>query len=261
MEELISKKDLYDKIVKLELSALEQMKTLAKLENTEEYNKMNAVLMERTAFKYDVVDAPVILEIPDSGIGDLSDGYHTFNQLYYQRMMLFVALVRVYKSLSWKSRRHEDGELCFNGGWFVVGIDTPQGSYTYHYEDKYWDMFDCEELPVGKHWDGHTEEDVTRLLSLPVINEVQMEDLISRQDAIEAVQNRHMMLNKEKVLLINDLEKLPSAEPQRMKAKWIATTALQEGQITWRDYKCSNCSHHRGKPMNFCEVCGAKMEM
>lgn len=87
-------------------------------------------------------------------------------------MMLFAALVRVYKKFAWKSHRHEDGELCFNGGWFVVGIDTPQGSYTYHYEDKYWDMFDCEELPVGKHWDGHTEEDVTRLLSLPVTNEV-----------------------------------------------------------------------------------------
>ena len=37
-------------------------------------------------------------------------------------------------------------------------------------------------------------------------------DLISRQQAIEVVQNRHMMLSKEKVLLINDLEKLPSAE-------------------------------------------------
>ena len=167
MEELISKKDLHDKIVKLELSALEQMKILAKLGNTEEYNKMNAVLMERTAFKFDVVDAPVILQIPDTGIGDLSDGYHTFNQLYYQRMMLFAALVRVYKQFAWKSRRHEDGELCFNGGWFVVGIDTPRGSYTYHYEDKYWDKFDCEELPVGKHWDGHTEEDAeTRLMSL-----------------------------------------------------------------------------------------------
>ena len=56
------------------------------------------------------------------------------------------------------------------------------------------------------------------------------------------------------------LEGLPPAEPQRIRAKWIATTALQEGQITWRDYKCSNCSHHRGKPMNYCEVCGAKME-
>ena len=38
-------------------------------------------------------------------------------------------------------------------------------------------------------------------------------DAISRQAAIEVVQNRHMMLSKEKVLLINDLEKLPSAQP------------------------------------------------
>ena len=40
-----------------------------------------------------------------------------------------------------------------------------------------------------------------------------MDDLISRKQAIEVVQNRHMMLSKEKVLLINDLEKLPSAQP------------------------------------------------
>lgn len=33
-------------------------------------------------------------------------------------------------------------------------------------ENKYWDMFECEELVVGKHWDGHTEKDVTRLLAL-----------------------------------------------------------------------------------------------
>ena len=25
-------------------------------------------------------------------------------------------------------------------------------------ENKYWDMFECEELAVGKHWDGHTEK-------------------------------------------------------------------------------------------------------
>ena len=49
---------------------------------------------------------------------------------------------------------------------FIVGIDTPKGSYTYHYHKKYWDMFKCQELEYGKEWDGHTEEDVTRLLSL-----------------------------------------------------------------------------------------------
>ena len=46
-----------------------------------------------------------------------------------------------------------------------------------------------------------------------------IDNLISRQAAIEAVQNRHIMLNKEKVLLINDLEKLPSPEPQIIRCK------------------------------------------
>lgn len=100
-------------------------------------------------------------------IDDLSDGFHTFRQLYYQRMMLFATIVKQNKDKAWKSLRHEGGELCFGGGWFIVGIDTPKGSYTYHYENKYFDLFDCEILDYGKHWDGHTEKDVTRLLSLP----------------------------------------------------------------------------------------------
>ena len=100
-------------------------------------------------------------------IGELSDGFHTFNNLYEQRAILFAALVKAYKDKAWKSYRHEDGELCFDGGWFIVGIDTPKGSYTYHYENKYWDLFDCVELPRSKHWDGHTEADAeTRLMSL-----------------------------------------------------------------------------------------------
>lgn len=100
-------------------------------------------------------------------IGDLSDGFHTFNGLYEQRLILFAALVKAYKDKAWKSYRHEDGELCFGGGWFIVGIDTPEGSYTYHYENKYWNMFDCVNLPRAKHWDGHTEDDAeTRLMSL-----------------------------------------------------------------------------------------------
>lgn len=110
-----------------------------------------------------IVDA---VPVPDGGIGELSDGYHTFNGLYYQRMMLFAVLVKTYKDRAWKSRRHSDGELCFGGGWFIVGIDTPQGGFTYHYEEKYFDLFDCIELSNGKEWDGHTEADVTRLLTL-----------------------------------------------------------------------------------------------
>lgn len=87
-------------------------------------------------------------------IGELSDGYHTFNSLYEQRMYLFATIVNQNKDKAWKSYKHEDGELCFGGGWFIVGVDTPNGSYTYHYENKYYDLFECEELECGKHWDG-----------------------------------------------------------------------------------------------------------
>ena len=84
-----------------------------------------------------------------------------------------------------------------------------------------------------------------------------MDDTISRQQAIEAVQNRHIMLNKEKVLLINDLEKLPSAQPKRGK---------------WRHYegvlKCSECASEFYDNImefcgddvpHFCPDCGADM--
>lgn len=107
-------------------------------------------------------------QAPCEDMGEVSDGYHTFNQLYHQRAILFATIVNQNKDIAWKSYKHSDGKYCFdkNGEWFVVGIDTPEGSYTYHYSKEYWDYFDCKELKCGKEWDGHTEKDVTRLLSL-----------------------------------------------------------------------------------------------
>lgn len=104
----------------------------------------------------------------DGDMGEVSDGYHTFNQLYHQRAVLFATIVNQNKDLAWKSFKHSDGNYCFdkNGEWFIVGIDTPEGSYTYHYSKEYWNMFNCKELEFAKEWDGHTENDVTRLLSL-----------------------------------------------------------------------------------------------
>ena len=50
---------------------------------------------------------------------------------------------------------------------FKVGIDTPEGQYSYHYHKKYWDKFKCvNELEFAPEWDGHKPEDVDRLLSL-----------------------------------------------------------------------------------------------
>ena len=98
---------------------------------------------------------------------DISDGYHTFDELYYHRCLLFSVICNKFKDKSWKSKLHYDGEIPFDDpDMFIVGIDTPEGSYTYHYHMKYWDMFKCKELEKGKKWDGHEPKDIIRLLSL-----------------------------------------------------------------------------------------------
>lgn len=86
--------------------------------------------------------------VEKENMGEVSDGYHTFNQLYHRRAVLFAALVKQNKDKAWKSFKHSDGKYCFDedGEMFIVGIDTPEGSYTYHYHKKYWNMFDCQEL-------------------------------------------------------------------------------------------------------------------
>jgi len=109
-------------------------------------------------------DRAVLMSEKD--ISEFSDGYHTFNDLYMQRRVLSATLFNSYKEWAWKSRKHSDGQSCFGGGWFIVGIDTGLGQYSYHYEDRYWDMFDCKELDVAPEWDGHTDKDVYRLASL-----------------------------------------------------------------------------------------------
>ena len=87
--------------------------------------------------------------------GDTSDGYHTFNELYHHRAVLFSVIVKTFSDKAWKSLRHHDGTMY--DGMFIVGIDTPEGQATYHYDiDPYWDMFECRELERAPEWDGHT---------------------------------------------------------------------------------------------------------
>ena len=93
-------------------------------------------------------------------IEELSDGYHTFKELYDFRREYNAALVNSGVWKAHKSYRHHDGELCFGGGWFIVMIDTPFGQISNHYENEYWDEFHCEEKEIADEWDGHTEKDV-----------------------------------------------------------------------------------------------------
>lgn len=96
--------------------------------------------------------------------GQVFDGFHTFDELYYHRMVLFAVICRTYRDKAWKSRQHEDGSMY--EGFFIVGLSTPEGDFAYHYKLDDWDLFEVEELDHAPAWDGHVPEDVTRLLSL-----------------------------------------------------------------------------------------------
>lgn len=87
--------------------------------------------------------------------GETSDGYHTFNELYHHRAVLFSVIVKAFPDRAWKSRKHHDGSMY--DGMFIVGIETPDGQASYHYDfNPYWDMFQCKELEYAPEWDGHT---------------------------------------------------------------------------------------------------------
>lgn len=109
----------------------------------------------------------LILSFKDIGWStkDISDKWHTFNELYYHRMILFLVIQRSYPDLAWKSKQHHDGTMFDDS--FVVGIETPKGQYSYHYNLKYWDLFsEVKELERAPEFDGHQPSDITRLLSL-----------------------------------------------------------------------------------------------
>ena len=111
----------------------------------------------------------LLTTLNDEGIidtNDISDGFHTFGDLYQQRVYLSAALFNTWSDISWKSKKHADGEIPFCGNFFVCGIFTPEGQYNYHYELKYWDLFDIPELERAPEWDGHTSEDVQRVMSV-----------------------------------------------------------------------------------------------
>lgn len=98
----------------------------------------------------------------------LTDGFHTMEELYDHRRALTAVLAAERADISWKSKAHHpDDSPMFEGGYFIVGIDTDAGTITYHYKLTHWDDF--AEVPEVEHapkWDGATPGDtVIRLLA------------------------------------------------------------------------------------------------
>lgn len=107
-------------------------------------------------------------------LGELSDGYHTFNELYEFRKVYNAVLFNTWNDSGYggtrqydvhKSWRHHDGELCFGGGWFIVVAMLPTGQISNHYKAEDWDLFKIPEADKAKYpFDGHTPQNVIERL-------------------------------------------------------------------------------------------------
>jgi hypothetical protein len=96
---------------------------------------------------------------------EVSDGYHTFGELYDHRCLLFVALMKAHPALAWRSRLHDDGSS--ERGWWVGGMRLPSGAISYHLPDALWPLLDgvaVETLERAPKWDGHTSAGVLKRL-------------------------------------------------------------------------------------------------
>lgn len=118
----------------------------------------------------------------------LSDGSHSFDELYYHRMILFSIICNQNKDTAWKSLLHDDGTMFDD--YFIVGISTPEGDFTYHYHIDCWEYFKIDALPKAPLWDGHTSTDITRLNSLlekeakEILNKETIVSLLNREQIV-----------------------------------------------------------------------------
>lgn len=121
------------------------------------------------------IPKPTLNLEPIADMVEISDGYHTFNELYEHRITLFIALCRIYEKHVaptvwntiegrtydvWRSKLHGDGSRY--EGWFLLGINKLKGEQiTYHIPLSYWkDTEFAETLDRAPEFDGHTSKDV-----------------------------------------------------------------------------------------------------
>jgi hypothetical protein len=98
---------------------------------------------------------------------DVSDGFHTFGELYDHRRALMAALTKSHPAISWRSWQHHPDDKPMFEGYFVVGMHLPTGQISYHYKASHWNDFEgVTELSWAPKYDGYTPAStVERLLS------------------------------------------------------------------------------------------------
>lgn len=126
--------------------------------------------VEKSIFEATYIDA--------EKIGELSDGHHTFDELYEHRHLLFLAFLEALTDQPfdvfqpWMSERHHGGGQFV--GWFIAGVKINDKQITYHLPMRLWDLAEkigsapgqtgIAILDSAPEWDGHTAADVLKRL-------------------------------------------------------------------------------------------------
>ena len=94
--------------------------------------------------------------------GKVSDGYHSFDELYDHRNMLWLYIVNSNLETAFKTKLDDKGESL--PGWFIAGINTDAGQITYHLPKQLWSKCMAEVIANNSDYDGHTSADVLHRL-------------------------------------------------------------------------------------------------
>ena len=100
----------------------------------------------------------------DEGMGAVSDGYHTFDELYRNRHFLFINVLKAHQENAFITRKNKEGEEWI--GWFIAGINTSIGQISFHLPEEYWEV--CARIAKvidrNADYDGHNNKDVLGIL-------------------------------------------------------------------------------------------------
>ena len=102
----------------------------------------------------------------ETSSGQISDGYHTFDELYEHRCLLFIGLMQAHPARAWRATHHDDGSG--DSEWWIAGLDLPTGPVTYHLPGRHWPLLDSHPirtLEKAPPWDGHSSQDVLEHLT------------------------------------------------------------------------------------------------
>lgn len=175
-QELIMKRELEQVVGKDNVKALQDFDLVKEVFDTRKLERKHYAQGNRIIIEY--TDTTNEFEADGTWynrLGKLSDGYHTYDELYEFRKMYNAVLFNEWGNPGFdilgvkynvhKSWKHHDGELAFGGGWFIVSAMLPSGLISNHYKAEDWDLFKVPEVDKALfEFDGHTGADVLERL-------------------------------------------------------------------------------------------------